>query len=164
MTWLAVVFRFIGQVGGFWFLWKLLDTAWHRWRGDPIDTGCKDCDSREFNLRKAQNLNAELSRRNAALVTETDKQKAEVRRQTNPDTHGCDYRLLQQLNVASTTKLEGIYGVGPVKAKAIVTRRPFKDMQEVREILPDWLIREARRWSTWDRGGRQAESARETIL
>jgi len=71
MSWILLVFQFLGYVFGFWFVWKLLDTAYHRW---------------------------------------------------------------------------------------IVARRPFKDMQEVREILPDWLIKEARRWSTWDRGGRQAES------
>lgn len=148
MNWILVATQFLGYVGAFWLIWKFLDHAYHTWKGD-VKTGCSECDIRERKLRKANQLNEDLSRRNASLVQELDNCKGTVKRQTDPDTHKCDYRLIHQLNVASEKNLEGIYGVGPKKAKLIVQRRPFKDMQEVREILPDWLIQEARKWSTF---------------
>ena len=146
---IVLFFQFLGYVAAFWFTCKILDYAYHSWKGDRVDTGCKDCDQREKELRKLRDENERMKHERLSLNRELQNKKAELQRVSDPARHDCDYRLLQQLNFASTENLEGINGIGPVKAKLIVQRRPFTSMQQVREILSDSLIRSARRWSSW---------------
>lgn len=126
------VFHFLWQVIAFWFVWKTLDIACLKWKKDD----CDNCSTKEKQIKQVEIQNRKL-------LSENQKLK---RQQSEKD---FDERLVKMLNLASTSKLKEIHGVGPVRANYIARKRPFKNMEEVRAELPSWVIDEARTWGYW---------------
>ena len=126
------IFQFVGQVCAFWIVWKGLDLTFLRYK--KLD--CDNCANKDNQIQQ-------IEIQNRKLILEKQKIKQESFEKD------FDERLVKMLNLASTTKLKEIHGVGPVRASYIARKRPFKNMEEVQAELPSWVIDEARTWGYW---------------
>jgi radical SAM superfamily enzyme with C-terminal helix-hairpin-helix motif len=135
------VIGLFGYIGIFWLTWKGLDWVYHRIRGDKA-VHCSFCQARERTVEGYRKRVRELEAQVEGL-------RERLTQASQYEHHVGDYRLIQQLNIATQGALESVHGIGPKRARQIVENRPFYTMQEVRAILPEWLIQQARKRLSW---------------
>lgn len=117
--------QFIGQVFVFWIFWKLFDFVHLFYKKQKPE--CGSC---------------------AKHQQQIDKLLLENQRLAKFEKINFEQKLVEMLNTASIEDLKEIHGVGKTRASYINSKRPFKNMEEVLETLPDSITEEALNWAS----------------
>lgn len=139
--------HFFGYVITFWLVWRILDWIFGFIKGDTV---CDQCSSKEGQIERLKRGTSTGEKEGQILRL---REELELLRHSVRATDAVNF-----LNKANKRQLKAVHGIGDVKAKMILDRRPFIDYDEARRKLNTKIMRAVERevcrspgkvWKRW---------------